>query len=130
LARQKLTNWLRDKMVEQQFWTEMKFGATNVLAAVATSAKLRPKQVVLEDVTRQKLTYRKLMVGVDLFAQQWRHVLGREKRTGVLLPNANAMPVTLLSLWAVEKVPAILNYSTGPAIMLSCIQLAEVKQII
>jgi acyl-[acyl-carrier-protein]-phospholipid O-acyltransferase/long-chain-fatty-acid--[acyl-carrier-protein] ligase len=129
-ARQKLTGWLRDKIVEQQFLTEMELGSKNVLDAVFESARIRPGQIVLEDVTRQKLTYRKLMVGVDLFARQWRQVLGNEKRIGVLLPNANAMPVTLLSLWAAEKVPAILNYSTGPAIMLSCVQLAGLKQII
>jgi acyl-[acyl-carrier-protein]-phospholipid O-acyltransferase / long-chain-fatty-acid--[acyl-carrier-protein] ligase len=130
IARQKVTNWLRDKLVEQQFWTEMEFGPTNVLAAVAQTAQLRPKHVVLEDVTRQKLTYRKLFVGVDLFARQLRGILNNEKRTGVLLPNVNAMPVTLLSLWAIEKVPAILNYSTGAATMLSCVQLAGLKQII
>ena len=34
-------------------------------------------------------------------------------RTGVLLPNVNATPVTLLSLWAAGHTPAILNFSTG-----------------
>ncbi|MEO7297544.1 MAG: AMP-binding protein [Verrucomicrobiota bacterium] len=129
-ARQKLTNWLRDKLVEQQFWTEMEHGPKTVLAAIGEVAGLRPKQIILEDVTRQKLSYRKLMVGVDLFARQWRQILGTEKRIGVLLPNVNTMPVTLLSLWAAEKVPSILNYSTGPATMLSCVQLAGLKQII
>jgi acyl-[acyl-carrier-protein]-phospholipid O-acyltransferase / long-chain-fatty-acid--[acyl-carrier-protein] ligase len=38
VARQKVTNWLRDKLVEQQFWTEMEFGPTNVLSAIAQTA--------------------------------------------------------------------------------------------
>lgn len=145
VARQKVTNWLRDKLVEQQFWTEMEFGPANVLSAISQTARLRPKHVVLEDVTRQQLTYRKLMVGVDLFSRELEKILaGRASvpasgssgasphpnRVGVLLPNVNAMPVTLLSLWAVEKVPAVLNYSTGAATMLSCAQLAGLKQII
>src|SRR5665811_443818 len=52
------------------------------------------------------------------------------KRVGILLPNENATPVVLLSLWTLGKEVAIFNYSTGPAIMLSCVQLAGVKQII
>ena len=44
----------------------------------------------------------------------------RRARVGVLLPNVNAMPVVTLSLWAAGKVPAILNYSTGPTILLAC----------
>jgi acyl-[acyl-carrier-protein]-phospholipid O-acyltransferase/long-chain-fatty-acid--[acyl-carrier-protein] ligase len=51
-------------------------------------------------------------------------------RAGILLPNANALPVTLLSLWRIGRVPAILNYSTSPATMLACCQLAGLKQII
>ena len=48
----------------------------------------------------------------------------------MLLPNVNAMPVATLSLWAAGKVPAILNYSTGTAILLSCARLAGLKHII
>ncbi len=129
-ARSQLTNWLRDTLVQQQFWVEMEQGPKNLLDAIEETARLRPQQVVLEDVTRQKLTYRKLLIGVDLFERQWNRILRSESRVGVLLPNVNAMPVALLSLWAAGKIPAILNYSTGPSTMLSCLQLAEVKQVI
>jgi acyl-[acyl-carrier-protein]-phospholipid O-acyltransferase/long-chain-fatty-acid--[acyl-carrier-protein] ligase len=52
------------------------------------------------------------------------------ERIGILLPNVNAMPVVLLSLWFAKKVPAILNYTVGPAILLACARVAELKQII
>jgi acyl-[acyl-carrier-protein]-phospholipid O-acyltransferase/long-chain-fatty-acid--[acyl-carrier-protein] ligase len=48
----------------------------------------------------------------------------------VLLPNVNAMPATLLGLWAVGKIPAILNYSAGPAGMATCARVAGLSQII
>jgi hypothetical protein len=41
-----------------------------------------------------------------------------------------AVRVTLLSLWALEKTPAVLNFSTGPATMLDCVRLAGLKQVI
>jgi len=131
-ARQRLTNWLVDRMIQQQFEVEMEQAPPTPLDAIAEMARRRPSQVVLEDVTRQCLTYRRLMVGVELLAGQWQQRFGfaRGERIGVLLPNVNATPVVLLSLWAAGKVPAILNFSSGTATMLTCVQLASLKYII
>ena len=74
----------------------MEHGPRTPLAAVAEiAASAQPGIVVLEDATRH-LTYRKLMTGVSLLAGQWRRLLGPDpgERVGVLLPNANATPVT------------------------------------
>jgi acyl-[acyl-carrier-protein]-phospholipid O-acyltransferase/long-chain-fatty-acid--[acyl-carrier-protein] ligase len=130
-ARTQLTNWLRDQLVKQQFEVEMKFGESNVPAAILAMARQRPGQIILQDATTQSLTYRRLLLGADLLAQQWpKHLAPDVQRVGVLLPNVNATPVVLLSLWCTGKVPAILNFSTGPATMLACAKLAGLKQII
>jgi acyl-[acyl-carrier-protein]-phospholipid O-acyltransferase / long-chain-fatty-acid--[acyl-carrier-protein] ligase len=131
-ARKRLTFWLLDQMRRQQFEVEVACGPATPLAGVAEMAGRRPGFVALEDATRQRLTYRRLMVGVNLLAGQWRNLLGAEagERVGVLLPNVNATPVTILSLWLAKKVPAILNFSTGTATMLTCVQLARLKRII
>lgn len=130
-ARARLTDWLRDQMVRQRFETEMAFGPATLPEAIAEAARQRPRQVVLQDVSLQELTYRRLRVSADLLAGQWRRRLGHaESRVGVLLPNVNAMPMTMLSLWAAGKIPAILNYATGAAILLGCARLAGLKHII
>jgi acyl-[acyl-carrier-protein]-phospholipid O-acyltransferase/long-chain-fatty-acid--[acyl-carrier-protein] ligase len=129
-TRTRVTNWLREEMVRQQFETEMAHGPQTVLEAVAHMAALRPGFTVLQDVSDQELSYRRLVMGTDVLAQVWRETLAGEDRVGVLLPNVNATPVTLLSLWAAGKTPAILNFSTGPTIMLACAQLAGLKKII
>ena len=129
-ARALFTNWLRDKMVLQQFDTEMQFGPQTIIEAVSETAARFPKHVVMEDVSTC-LNYRRLLVGSELMAQQLGRVLTAEMaRVGVLLPNVNATPLVLMSLWALGKEPAIFNFSTGPTIMLACAQLAGVKQII
>jgi len=138
LARQRLTVWLRDRMVEQQFQAELDFGPTTVLAAVAETASKLPGKKVLEDITQKPLTYRRLMVGTELLATQFsqfgtRFTDGRKpgpRHIGVLLPNVNGMPVTVLALWANDLVPAILNFSTGIPTMLQCAQLAGLKHIL
>jgi acyl-[acyl-carrier-protein]-phospholipid O-acyltransferase/long-chain-fatty-acid--[acyl-carrier-protein] ligase len=128
-ARQRLTTWLLDQMRRQQFEVELEHGPATPLAAIATAAARRPGVIVLEDASRQHLTYRRLMAAASLMAEQWQQLLPGE-RIGVLLPNANATPVTVLSLWAANKVPAILNFSIGTATMLTCAQLAGLKQVI
>ncbi len=129
-ARARRTNWLRDQMVRQQFEVEMAFGAPNVLAAVAETARKNPGQIVLEDATLQTLTYRKLMVGANVLAQALRGVITGGERAGVLLPNVNATPVVILALWRLGKVPAMLNFSSGTPTMLACAELAGLKHII
>jgi acyl-[acyl-carrier-protein]-phospholipid O-acyltransferase/long-chain-fatty-acid--[acyl-carrier-protein] ligase len=130
-GRGRLTDWLRDQMVTQRFETEMEFGPATLPEAIAETARRRPRQVILQDVSLQKLTYRHLLVGADLLAGQWRKLLSdAEQRVGVLLPNVNAMPIATLSLWAAGKIPAILNYSTGTSILLACARLAGLKHVI
>ncbi|MBX3748195.1 MAG: AMP-binding protein [Verrucomicrobiae bacterium] len=130
-ARGMLTAWLRDRMVHQQFEVEMTFGPRHLLDAVVEIGSRRPRFEVLRDTTQQGLTYRRLLVGTDLLARQWQTLLRPDvPRVGVLLPNVNATPVTLLSLWAAGRIPALLNFSTGPTVMLRCCELAGLQQII
>lgn len=130
-ARGMLTAWLRDQMIRQQFEVEMQFGPRHILDAIVEVGRRRGGFKVLEDTTGQALTYRRLLVGTELLAKQWDALLEkRNPRVGVLLPNVNATPVTLLSLWAAGFVPALLNFSTGAGVMLRCCELAGLRQII
>jgi acyl-[acyl-carrier-protein]-phospholipid O-acyltransferase/long-chain-fatty-acid--[acyl-carrier-protein] ligase len=127
-----LTRWLQDIMVQQQFAVEMPLAASTVLGEIVRSARLWPSAVVLQDVSRQRLNYRRLLAGTAALAARWRALLSSEPgaHVGVLLPNSNAVPLTLLSLWSADRVPAIFNFSSGVPTMLACAQLAGVKQII
>lgn len=131
-ARQKLTTWLRDEMVKQQFEVESRYGPQNVLAAVAETAANIPQRIALEDIALAPLNYRRLMTGTDALAGAWRRLLSADgtSRIGVLLPNINALPITLLSLWATGCVPALLNFSSGLPTMLGCARLAGLREIV
>ncbi|CAK0766449.1 acyl-(acyl-carrier-protein)-phospholipid O-acyltransferase / long-chain-fatty-acid--(acyl-carrier-protein) ligase [Gammaproteobacteria bacterium] len=132
-ARQHLTKWLRHQLVTQQFETEMRFGPATLPAAIAHAARWQPKKEILRDITDKPMTYRRLMIATDLLARQWEKLLGNhplQGNVGVLLPNINAFPVVLMSLWRVNQVPTILNYSTGVMILLNCAQLAGLRKII
>jgi acyl-[acyl-carrier-protein]-phospholipid O-acyltransferase/long-chain-fatty-acid--[acyl-carrier-protein] ligase len=156
-ARSRLTNWLRDQMLLQQFQTEMEFEPCDVLDAILAAARLQPGKTVLQDATMQELTYRRLLVGADLLADKLSQVLAQApagpltpslspsdgergaqrvdgqrvaERVGVLLPNVNATLVALLSFWALGRVPAVLNFSAGLAGMLACARMAGLQYVL
>ncbi len=131
-ARARLTDWLRDQMVAQRFETEMDIRPGHPAGRLSSRPRGSGRgKSSCRTSALQELTYRRLLVGADLLARQWRELLSdTEQRVGVLLPNVNAMPVATLSLWAAGKVPAILNYSTGPSILLACARLAGLKHVI
>jgi acyl-[acyl-carrier-protein]-phospholipid O-acyltransferase/long-chain-fatty-acid--[acyl-carrier-protein] ligase len=130
-ARNALTRWLRDQMIDLQFQTEMQFGPKHLLDAIQQAARIQPRKAVLEDITFRPMTYRRLIVATDLFSQVLKKRLdATSRRTGVLLPNVNALPITLMVLWTLGKTPAVLNYSTGTAVMLACAELAGLTQIV
>jgi len=129
--RVRLTDWVHDQMVRQHFETELEFGPATVPEGILAAARQQPGYVIMQDASLHEVTYRRLLTGAELLAEQWRKRLGvDEERVGVLLPNVNAMPVTTLSLWAAGRVPAILNYTSGTATLLSCAKLAELKHVI
>src|SRR6185436_5730424 len=129
-SRAQLTNWLRDAMVLQKFEAEMAFGPAILPEAILETARANPRHPVLEDVS-ERVDYRRMLIGADLFGAQFRRRLAQDRRpVGVLLPNVNATPLVLLGLWFNGHVPALLNYSTGAATMLACVQLAGIKQVI
>ena len=129
-ARARLTSWLRDRLVQQQFEVALADGPVNVLAAVVATGGDSPGKIILEDATQQPLTYRRLLAGARVLATALRGPVAASGRVGVLLPNVTATPTVLLALWSLGKVPALLNYSAGPAAMVVCAQLAGLKQLV
>jgi len=131
-ARQLTTQWLRDAMVRQQFEVEHAFGETTMPDAIRATARAIPGRVALEDATGDELTYRRLIMSGEALAAALSRALETEApgRVGVLLPNVNALPVTLLGLWTTGHVPTLLNFSAGTATIVACARLAGVSEVI
>lgn len=131
-ARQKLTTWLRDQLVRQQFEIDLRESAPSLLGAIADTAAAIPGRIALEDVALKPLTFRRLMIAADALTSVWsrRFSTAPGERIGVLLPNVSATPVTLLSLWAVNKTPVLLNFSSGVPTLLVCARLAGLRHVV
>jgi acyl-[acyl-carrier-protein]-phospholipid O-acyltransferase/long-chain-fatty-acid--[acyl-carrier-protein] ligase len=88
------------------------------------------KQQVLEDIERNPLSYKKLILAAFALGRRIKkHTKARDK-VGLLLPNSVGAVVTFFALQAFGRVPAMLNYSTGLKNIKAACTAAEVKTIL
>lgn len=102
-----------------------------VYAAFLEAARLHGmSRRVLEDINREPLNYRQLIVRVRLLAG----LLNRETRpadyVGMMLPNVNGAVITFLALQSGGRVPAMLNYSAGTGTVAAACRTAGLKLVI
>ena len=86
--------------------------------------------VIADDLEQSPLTYRRLIAASyalgDVLARQTQ----AGERVGVLLPTSRAALVTFFALQASGRVPAMLNFSTGPTAMLGACQGSQISLVL
>ncbi|MDG1858232.1 MAG: AMP-binding protein, partial [Emcibacteraceae bacterium] len=85
------------------------------------------KHIVLEDVERAPLNYKKLILGSFVLGRKIAQRTARGERVGVMLPNTVGAVVVFFACIAYGRVPAMLNFSTGSGNMVAALKAAEIK---
>ena len=85
---------------------------------------------VLEDALGGKLTYRKMLIGARVLGVRFAKMSQPGEALGVMLPNANAAIVTFLALQSAGRVAAMLNYTAGPAALVSALSTAKIRTVL
>ncbi|WP_449256163.1 AMP-binding protein [Bosea sp. (in: a-proteobacteria)] len=98
-----------------------------LLQAVAQHGRNR---VALEDPERQPVTYGRLVLGALVLGRKLAALTGEREHVGVLLPNMQGMAVTLFSLLAYGRVPAMLNFTAGVRNLRAAGELAQLRTIV
>jgi acyl-[acyl-carrier-protein]-phospholipid O-acyltransferase/long-chain-fatty-acid--[acyl-carrier-protein] ligase len=88
------------------------------------------KAPAVEDVNRAPLSYGRLILGARLLAKTLAPHTARGEAVGLMLPNMNPAVATFFALQAGGRVPAMLNYSAGPAHLTAACDAAEVHTIV
>jgi acyl-[acyl-carrier-protein]-phospholipid O-acyltransferase / long-chain-fatty-acid--[acyl-carrier-protein] ligase len=88
------------------------------------------KAVVIEDIERHPITYRRLITGSFALGSALRRQAVEREHVGVMLPNATATAVTFFALQAEGRVPALLNFTTGVSALRAACQAAEIRTIV
>ena len=102
-----------------------------IFEAVAAAAKIHGRRrVAAEDLTSGTITYRRLLTGAAVLGRALAPLSAPGEAVGVLMPNANATMALVLGLMSSGRVPAMLNFTAGPANLLNACRAAQVRTII
>ena len=85
---------------------------------------------IVEDLERKPLSYNDLITRSIAIGDKLKNITSRGENVGVFLPNSTKTLITILGLQLHGRVPAMLNFSTGSASMLSACQIAQVKTVL
>ena len=84
-------------------------------------------KVALEDPERQPITFGRLVLGSLVLGRKLAGLTRSARHVGVLLPNVQAIAVTLFGLNAFGRVPAFLNFTAGLKNLKAACELAEIE---
>lgn len=87
-------------------------------------------KVILEDIRRQPLTYRQLLIRSILLGHKLLAHSRREEYTGLLLPNTSDTLVMFMALHYSGRVPAMLNYTAGMQGVMQACRSGHVRTVI
>jgi acyl-[acyl-carrier-protein]-phospholipid O-acyltransferase/long-chain-fatty-acid--[acyl-carrier-protein] ligase len=85
---------------------------------------------IVEDALGTSLTYRKLILGAQVLSRKLEHGTSIGENVGVLLPNSAGVAVVFMALQTIGRVPAMLNFSAGPANVQSAMKAAQVRTVL
>jgi acyl-[acyl-carrier-protein]-phospholipid O-acyltransferase / long-chain-fatty-acid--[acyl-carrier-protein] ligase len=85
---------------------------------------------VAEDLERIPLSYNALITRSLIIGNALKNMTETNENIGLLLPNSSKTLCVLLGLSIHQRVPAMLNYSTGSAGMIAACQIAKVKTVL
>jgi acyl-[acyl-carrier-protein]-phospholipid O-acyltransferase/long-chain-fatty-acid--[acyl-carrier-protein] ligase len=118
-----------------QVMSELVFQTTStdrtvVEAVIEAAAEHGRGRVAVEDPVAGALSYRKLLAGAVVLGHKLMPLADVGDAIGVMLPNANGAVVTLLAIMSAGRVPAMINFTSGPANVKAACRAAQIKTIV
>ncbi len=99
--------------------------------AIADSAKTRSTaKVAVRDPMGTKLSMKKLIVGAQVLGRKLEDGTAVGEAVGVMLPNSAGVTVVFAALTGIGRVPAMINFSSGPASVRATCKAATIKRVL
>ena len=127
--RAALRRTLRDQMVDSMF-AAARIDTTLFDALLEAREQHGGGHLIADDLQMQPLSYRGLVTGSFALGSMLARSTRPGERVGLLLPTSRASLITFFALQAEGRVPAMLNFSTGPASAIAACRGAEITRIV
>ncbi|WP_010584048.1 AMP-binding protein [Schlesneria paludicola] len=102
--------------------------AESIPAAFVERALSTPGDIAAADDLSGVVTYERLLVGALVMARRFERLTG--KNVGLMLPASVASDIMLFALYLANKLPILLNWTTGPANLAHAVKLTEVTHVV
>ena len=99
-----------------------------IVEAFVNRALAQPANVIVADDMSGLLTYRRLLVGVCVLARRFAGLQGTN--VGLLLPASVAADTACMALLLANKVPVLLNWTTGPTHLAEAARLTNLTHVV
>ncbi len=121
---------LADIMTEMMFASSHQYKHT-IFSALLDARKVHGgSHVVVEDLERKPINYDTLITQILVLSKLLNTMTAQHEHVGVVLPNSIKTLVVVLGLQYQGRVPAMLNFSTGSAGMISACKTAKIKTVL
>jgi acyl-[acyl-carrier-protein]-phospholipid O-acyltransferase/long-chain-fatty-acid--[acyl-carrier-protein] ligase len=120
---------LQDIMVESAVETAH-IDQTLFAAVVEAKEQRAAQKIAIEDPLGTRLSYRKLILGAQVLGEQLEREAPFGAAVGVMLPNSAGVAVTFFALQTTGRVPAMINFTAGPANVLAACAAARVEVVL
>ncbi|MDB5525538.1 MAG: 2-acyl-glycerophospho-ethanolamine acyltransferase [Rhizobium sp.] len=112
-----------------------KFNSTNLkqtlFEALVSAARLNGvSREILGDAMGGKLSYKQMLIGARALSVRFANVARKGEAVGVLLPSSNGVVLTVAALLSAGRPAAMLNYTSGPAAIVSAINTAAIRTVV
>ncbi len=88
------------------------------------------RQLVLEDVDRNPMSYNRLILGSYVLGRHIAFRTSEKEIVGLLLPNTNGCVVTFFAMQLYDRIPAMLNFSAGVASIRAACKTAQISKVL
>ncbi len=85
---------------------------------------------VVSDPLGAKLSYKRLILGAQVLGRKLTPFAAEGAAVGIMLPNSAGAAVTFFALQTIGRVPAMINFTSGPQNILSACSAAKVDVIV
>lgn len=127
--RQLISSQLYEIMVEMLF-RSTDYKKTLFQAFLEARSIHKGPTKILEDIARIPLSYDQLLTRCFMLGPAITHLAEYQETVGLLLANMTSTVITFFALQAYGRIPALLNYSAGPAQVNITCRLAKVRCVL
>lgn len=115
--------------------TEMMFATSHyqqsIFSALLSARRIHGgKYLIADDLARKPITYNQLLTRTIALGNRFAEITAVGENVGVMLPNSTNTLCVVLGLQMRQRVPAMLNFSTGSNGMIAACNIALVKTVL